>query len=217
MRRPTQTGRPVEQGPRVNEKIREAEVRLIDGEGGQVGVVTIEVALRMAQDAGLDLVEVSPQAVPPVCRLIDYGKYKYQLSKKAQEAKKKQAVIEVKEVNLTPNTDSHDIETKQNHIRKWVADKNRVKVSVKFRGREMAHQELGYRVIDELLKGIDDIVAPESRPRFEGRRLTVTLLPKSEVKASEAKATPVVSPASAPVARPKEPMPEAEAPVATNR
>jgi len=218
MRRPTQTGRPVEQGPRVNEKIREAEVRLIDGEGGQVGVVTIEVALRMAQEASLDLVEVSPQAVPPVCRLIDYGKYKYQLSKKAQEAKKKQAVIEVKEVNLTPNTDSHDIETKQNHIRKWVADKNRVKVSVKFRGREMAHQELGYRVIDELLKGIDDIVAPESRPRFEGRRLTVTLLPKSEVKTSEAKATPVVSPASVPVARPKEPMPEvAEAPVATPR
>lgn len=217
MRRPTQTGRPVEQGPRVNEKIREAEVRLIDGEGGQVGVVTIEVALRMAQEASLDLVEVSPQAVPPVCRLIDYGKYKYQLSKKAQEAKKKQAVIEVKEVNLTPNTDSHDIETKQNHIRKWVADKNRVKVSVKFRGREMAHQELGYRVIDELLKGIDDIVAPESRPRFEGRRLTVTLLPKSEVKASEAKATPVASPAPAPAARPKEPMPEAEATVATNR
>jgi translation initiation factor IF-3 len=171
----------------------------------------------MAQEASLDLVEVSPQAVPPVCRLIDYGKYKYQLSKKAQEAKKKQAVIEVKEVNLTPNTDSHDIETKQNHIRKWVADKNRVKVSVKFRGREMAHQELGYRVIDELLKGIDDIVAPESRPRFEGRRLTVTLLPKSEVKASEAKATPVASPAPAPAARPKEPMPEAEATVATNR
>jgi translation initiation factor IF-3 len=196
MRRPTQTGRPVEQGPRVNEKIREAEVRLIDGEGGQVGVVTIDVALRMAQDAGLDLVEVSPQAVPPVCRLIDYGKYKYQLSKKAQEAKKKQAVIEVKEVNLTPNTDSHDIETKQNHIRKWVADKNRVKVSVKFRGREMAHQELGYRVIDELLKGIDDIVAPESRPRFEGRRLTVTLLPKSEVKSAEPKPTAVTSPSA---------------------
>jgi translation initiation factor IF-3 len=227
MRRPTQTGRPVEQGPRVNEKIREAEVRLIDGEGGQVGVVTIEVALRMAQEASLDLVEVSPQAVPPVCRLIDYGKYKYQLSKKAQEAKKKQAVVEVKEVNLTPNTDSHDIETKQNHIRKWVADKNRVKVSVKFRGREMAHQELGYRVIDELLKGLDDIVAPESRPRFEGRRLTVTLLPKSEVKSAEPKPTAVPSPSSssssssaapAPAARPKEPMPEAaEAPVATPR
>jgi translation initiation factor IF-3 len=217
MRRPTQTGRPVEQGPRVNEKIREAEVRLIDGEGGQVGVVTIEAALRMAQDAGLDLVEVSPQAVPPVCRLIDYGKYKYQLSKKAQEAKKKQAVIEVKEVNLTPNTDSHDIETKQNHIRKWVADKNRVKVSVKFRGREMAHQELGYRVIDELLKGIDDIVAPESRPRFEGRRLTVTLLPKSEVKSAEPKTTPVPSSSVAPAARPKEAMPDAEPSVATPR
>ena len=182
MRRPNQFGRPVEQGPRVNEKIREAEVRLIDGEGGQVGVVSIEVALRMAQEAGLDLVEVSPQAVPPVCRLIDFGKYKYQLSKKAHEAKKKQAVIEVKEVNLTPNTDSHDIQTKQNHIRKWVADKNRVKVSVKFRGREMAHQELGFRVIDELMAGIDDLVVKEGRPRFEGRRLTVTLLPKSEAK-----------------------------------
>jgi translation initiation factor IF-3 len=194
----------VEQGPRINEKIRETEVRLIDGEGGQVGVVSIEVALRMAEEAGLDLVEVSPQAVPPVCRLIDYGKYKYQLSKKAQEAKKKQAVIEIKEVNLTPNTDTHDIETKQNHIRKWVAEKNRVKVSVKFRGREMAHQELGYRVIDELIAGIDDLVVPESRPRFEGRRLTVTLLPKAEVKTA----------APAPAA--KAPVREAAAPAAAS-
>jgi translation initiation factor IF-3 len=197
MRRPTPIGRPVEQGPRINDRIRETEVRLIDGEGAQVGVVSIEVALSMAQEASLDLVEVSPQAVPPVCRLIDYGKYKYQLSKKAQEAKKKQVVIEVKEVNLTPNTDSHDIETKQNHIRKWVSEKNRVKVSVKFRGREMAHQELGFRVIDELIAGIDDLVAPEGRPRFEGRRLTVTLLPKADAKPL-ASAAPRPTPSATP-------------------
>lgn len=187
MRRSNNLGRPVEEGPRLNQQIRVPEVRLIGADGGQLGVVKIDVALQMASDEGLDLVEVSPQASPPVCRLIDYGKFKYQMSKKAHEAKKKQSVIEVKEVNLTPNTDTHDLETKQKHIRKWVADRNRVKVSVKFRGREMAHQELGYRVIDQLVAGIDDVVALESRPRFEGRRLTVTLLPKSEVK-TEAKA-----------------------------
>lgn len=202
MRRPNRFSQPVEQGPRINDKIREPEVRLIDEEGGQVGVVSIKDALQRAEDAGLDLVEVSPQASPPVCRLIDYGKYKYQQSKKAHEAKKKQVIIEVKEVSLTPNTDSHDLKTKQNHIRRWVADKSRVKVSVKFRGREMSHQELGFRVIDQLLEGIDDIVTKEGRPRFEGRRLTVTLLPKAEVTKptgakSQSGAAAKVSPAGA--------------------
>ncbi len=188
MRRPNKFSQPVDQGPRINDKIRETEVRLIDGEGGQVGVVSIQEALDRADEAGLDLVEVSPQAKPPVCKLIDYGKYKYQQSKKAHEAKKKQAVVEVKEVSLTPNTDVHDIKTKQNHIRRWVeGDRSRVKVSVKFRGREMSHQELGFRVIDQLLDGIDDIVTKEGRPRFEGRRLTVTLMPKAEVPAKTRK------------------------------
>lgn len=171
---------PQQEGPRINEKIKALEVRLISDTGEQLGILSTRDALARALDAGLDLVEVSPEARPPVCRLIDYGKFKYQQSKKAQEAKKKQVVIEVKEVNLTPNTDHHDIETKQNHIRRWVAEKARVKVGIKFRGREMSHTDLGYKVLQELMAGIEDIVVQESSPRMEGKRLMVTLLPKSD-------------------------------------
>jgi translation initiation factor IF-3 len=175
-----QTRNPAQDGPRINERIKAAEVRLISDTGEQVGVLPIREALLKAEELGLDLVEVSPDAKPPVCRLIDYGKFKYQQSKKAQEAKKKQVVIEVKEINLTPNTDKHDIETKQNHIKRWIAEKARVRVGVKFRGREMSHIDLGYKALQELMSGIEDIVVQESAPRMEGRRLVVTLLPKSE-------------------------------------
>jgi translation initiation factor IF-3 len=170
----------VTEGPRVNAQIRALEVRLIGDDGAQLGVLPIREALSRAEEAGLDLVEVSPDAKPPVCKLIDYGKYKYQLSKKAHEAKKKQVVVEVKEVQLTPNTDKHDLETKQNHIRRWAAEKHRTKVFVKFRGRELSHMELGYRVVQELLAGLEDVVAPESMPKLEGRRLIVTLVPKAD-------------------------------------
>ncbi|WP_338636962.1 translation initiation factor IF-3 [Spirobacillus cienkowskii] len=175
-----QTRNPAQDGPRINERIKAPEVRLISDTGEQVGVLPIRDALLRAEELGLDLVEVSPDAKPPVCRLIDYGKFKYQQSKKAQEAKKKQVVIEVKEINLTPNTDKHDIETKQNHIKRWIAEKARVRVGVKFRGREMSHIDLGYKALQELMSGIEDIVVQESVPRMEGRRLVVTLLPKSE-------------------------------------
>ena len=167
-------------GLRINEGIKALQVRLIGEDGSQVGVISKQEALEKALDVGLDLVEVSPDANPPVCRLIDYGKYKYQQSKKQQEAKKKQITIEVKEINLTPNTDKHDIETKQNHIKKWIAHRNRVKVGVKFRGREMAHTELGFSVLDVLMAGINDIAVQEAPPKMEGRRLVVTLVPKSE-------------------------------------
>jgi translation initiation factor IF-3 len=180
MRPMVQNRNQAQEGPRVNTQIRALEVRLIGGDGEQVGVVSLREALARAEEAGLDLVEVSPDAKPPVCKLIDYGKFKYQLSKKAHEAKKKQAVVELKEVNLTPNTDKHDLETKQNHIKRWAAEKHRVKVFVKFRGRELSHQELGYRVVQELLKGLEEVVVPEASPKLEGRRLVVTLLPKSE-------------------------------------
>ena len=180
-----QMGSPMRQqqgqdGPRVNHKIRSSEVRLISETGEQVGVVPISEALARAEEVGLDLVEVSPEAKPPVCKLIDYGKYKYQLSKKNQEAKKKQAVVEVKEVNITPNTDTHDLETKRNHVRRWILDKNRVKVFVKFRGREMSHTEFGFKALHELLDGLSDILVQESSPRMEGKRLVVILLPRSE-------------------------------------
>ncbi|APJ04431.1 translation initiation factor IF-3 [Silvanigrella aquatica] len=175
-----QTRNPAQDGPRINDRIKATEVRLISDTGEQVGVLPIREALMRAEELGLDLVEVSPDAKPPVCRLIDYGKFKYQQSKKAQEAKKKQVVIEVKEINLTPNTDKHDIETKQNHIKRWIAEKARVRVGVKFRGREMSHIDLGYKALQELMTGLEEIVVQESTPRMEGRRLVVTLLPKSE-------------------------------------
>ncbi len=175
-----QTRNPAQDGPRINDRIKATEVRLISDTGEQVGVLPIREALSRAEELGLDLVEVSPDAKPPVCRLIDYGKFKYQQSKKAQEAKKKQVVIEVKEINLTPNTDKHDIETKQNHIKRWIAEKARVRVGVKFRGREMSHIDLGYKALQELMTGLEEIVVQESSPRMEGRRLVVTLLPKSE-------------------------------------
>lgn len=175
-----QTRNPAQDGPRINDRIKATEVRLISDTGEQVGVLPIREALSRAEELGLDLVEVSPDAKPPVCRLIDYGKFKYQQSKKAQEAKKKQVVIEVKEINLTPNTDKHDIETKQNHIKRWIAEKARVRVGVKFRGREMSHIDLGYKALQELMTGLEEIVIQESSPRMEGRRLVVTLLPRSE-------------------------------------
>ncbi len=171
---------PPQDGPRINERIRATEVRVISDSGEQLGILSIRDALLKAEEYGLDLVEVSPEAKPPVCRLVDYGKFKYQQSKKAQEAKKKQTVIEVKEINLTPNTDKHDIETKQNHIKRWINEKARVRVGIKFRGREMSHMDLGYKVLNELMLGINDIVIQEAPPKMEGKRLVVTLLPKSE-------------------------------------
>ena len=180
MRQMGQNRGQAEEGPRVNSQIRAPEVRLIGAEGEQVGVISLREAMAKAEEAGLDLVEVSPDAKPPVCKLIDYGKYKYQMSKKAHEAKKKQVVVEVKEVNLTPNTDKHDLETKQNHIKRWAAEKHRVKIFVKFRGRELSHMELGYRVLEELMKGLEDVVIFESKPKLEGRRLVANLLPKSD-------------------------------------
>lgn len=172
--------RPQDSGPRVNEKIRVPEVRVISDTGEQLGVLSVREALAIAKEAGLDLVEVSPDARPPVCRILDYGKYKYQQQKKAHEAKKKQVVIEVKEVNFTPNTDTHDIETKRNHIRRWIAEKARVKVGVKFRGREMAHIDLGHKVLKELMVGLEDIAVQEAAPRMEGKRLGIMLVPKTD-------------------------------------
>jgi translation initiation factor IF-3 len=177
---PQRNQAPTQDGPRVNDKIRVPEVRLIGEEGQQLGVVSIREALERAEEVGLDLVEVSPDAAPPVCKLIDYGKYKYQQSKKAQEAKKKQVVVEVKEIQITPSTDTHDLQTKQNHIRRWIEEKCRVRVFVRFRGREMSHSEIGFRTLAELLTPLDSIMVQEAPPKFEGRRLAVTILPRSE-------------------------------------
>lgn len=135
-------------------------------------------AISIAKDRGYDLVEISPNADPPVCKIIDYGKFKYQLSKKTQEAKKKQTVIQIKEIKLRPKTDIHDIEVKSKHIRRFIEDKNKVKVSVVFRGRELSHKEVGLKVMEELLKRIEDVAKIESEAKFDGKNYVVVLSPK---------------------------------------
>jgi translation initiation factor IF-3 len=135
--------------------------------------------LGIAKDRGYDLVEIAPNADPPVCKIIDFGKFKYQLNKKSQEAKKKQTVIQVKEIKLRPKTDVHDIDVKVNHIKRFIEDKNKVKITVVYRGRELAHQEIGYRVMEEVMNRISDIVKIETPPKMEGRNLFAIVAPKS--------------------------------------
>ncbi len=160
---------------RVNHKIRVPFVRLIDPDGKQLGVVAIKEALVYAQEEDLDLVEVAPQADPPVCKVMDYGKYKYIMAKKQQEAKKKQTIIQVKEVKMRPKTDKHDFQVKLKRARKFLEKKNKVKVTVMFRGREMAHPDLGRKKLERMIEETEDIAQVEGEPRFEGRTIFVIL------------------------------------------
>lgn len=163
---------------RVNEKIRAPRVRLVDADGKQVGVVSREEALRRAQEQGLDLVEVAPQADPPVCRIMDYGQFLYQQAKKAKEARKKQTVVEVKEIKVRPKTDTHDLETKIRHIKRFLKDRNKVKVRVFFRGREITKPELGLEVLNKILSAVEAEAQVEMKPRMEGRQMIMILAPK---------------------------------------
>ena len=163
---------------RVNEKIRAPRVRLVDADGKQLGIVSREEALRRAQDQGLDLVEVAPQADPPVCRIMDYGQFLYQQAKKAKEARKKQTVVEVKEIKVRPKTDIHDLETKIRHIKRFLKDKNKVKVRVFFRGREITKPELGKEVLNKILAAVEEQAQVEMKPRMEGRQMIMILAPK---------------------------------------
>lgn len=150
-------------------------MRLIGPEGKQFGIVTISEALKRAEEYGLDLVEVAPNAKPPVCRILDYGKYRYEKSKKERESKKKQHVITVKEIRLRPKTDVHDLETKLKQARKFLEQKNKVKVTVIFRGREMAYQQMGYDILNKVIENLSDIAQPETNAKMEGRRLVMVL------------------------------------------
>lgn len=143
-----------------------------------IGVVSINAALEAAEQAGLDLVEVSPQADPPVCKILDFGKYKYEAQKKKNEAKKKQKVIEVKEIKLRPNIDDHDYEVKMRNARRFIEDGDKVKVTMRFRGREMAHQDLGMNVLNRVRDELDEKAKVESMPRMEGRQMTMVLAPR---------------------------------------
>ncbi|MGQ9668556.1 MAG: translation initiation factor IF-3 [Desulfosoma sp.] len=162
----------------INEKIRARQVRVIGADGSQLGILSLEEALNAAREEGLDLVEVAPTADPPVCKIMDYGKFRYQQSKRSQEAKKKQTVIQVKEVKLRPKTDEHDIQTKVRHIRRFLAQKDKAKVTVIFRGREIAFKDRGEMVLQRVLEELKDEVVVEMPPKIEGRNLVMILAPK---------------------------------------
>lgn len=173
-RRPT-ISRPVQ--TRVNERIRIREVRLIDEEGNQVGIIATRDALDMARQRGLDLVEVAPNAIPPVCRLMDYGKFRYEQSRKERESRKNQHVIELKEVRIRPKIDEHDLETKGRQAAKFLDHGDKVKMTVTFRGREMAHPDLGKALLDQLIESLRPHGTVEQMPRLEGRAMTVIMNP----------------------------------------
>jgi translation initiation factor IF-3 len=165
-------------GPRVNHQINVPQVRLVREDGTMVGVVTTREAITMAADAGLDLVEVSPNATPPVCKILDLGKFKYEEQKRKNEARKKQKVIEVKEIKLRPGIDIHDYEVKMRSIHRFLEEGDKVKVTMRFRGREMAHQELGVKVLDRVKADLDEIAKVESQPKMEGRQMIMVISPK---------------------------------------
>ena len=169
---------PTREGPRINEEIGVMRVRLVDQRGQMVGVVGRNEALDMAANAGLDLVEIAPNADPPVCKILDFGKYKYEEQKKKNEARKKQKIIEVKEIKLRPGIDDHDYEVKRRSMVKFIEEGDKVKVTMRFRGRELAHQELGMDVLIRVRDDLDEIAKVEQMPRMEGRQMTMVVSPK---------------------------------------
>ncbi|MDE9451760.1 translation initiation factor IF-3 [Aliiroseovarius sp. Z3] len=167
-------------GPRVNERIKAPEIRLIGADGENVGVVTPAQAMLMAEDAGLDLVEISPNASPPVCKIMDFGKFKYEQQKRESEARKKQKTIEVKEVKFRPNTDTHDYNVKMRNVFKFLENGDKVKVTLRFRGREMAHQNLGRELLERVAEDTKDVGKVENMPKMEGRQMVMMIGPLSK-------------------------------------
>ena len=167
-----------DQNVRVNDQIRISPIRLIDEEGEQLGIISIEEAREKASDRGLDLVEVAPEARPPVCRMMDYGKYKYELARKARQAKKKQHTMQVKEVKFRPGIEDHDYEFKVRHVRRFLDEGDKVKCTMMFRGRQMAHPELGEEVLQQVMEDVSDIGKVESRPKQEGRSMFMVISPR---------------------------------------
>ncbi len=162
----------------MNTEIDVTQVRLIDAENNMVGVVPLREALWAAEEVGLDLVEVSPGAEPPVCKVLDYGKYKYEAQKKKNEARKKQKTVDVKEIKLRPNIDDHDYEVKMRNARRFIGEGDKVKVTLRFRGREMAHQELGMNVLVRVRDELDEMAKVEQMPKMEGRQMVMVLAPR---------------------------------------
>ena len=162
----------------INERIRDSEVRLVSESGEQLGIMSSREALKLAREADLDLVKIAPNAKPPVCKIIDYGKYRYELARKEKEAKKKQKTMEVKEVRLSPNIDTNDLNTKANQARKFITKGDKVKVTLRFRGREMAHVNYSKQILDSFYERLEDIAVVDKNPKMEGRSMVMFLSQK---------------------------------------
>ncbi len=184
MRRPPRRRRrlmePERSGPRVNDRIRVTRVLVIDDEGRRLGEFMTEDAIQLARERGMDLIEVAPNARPPVCKIGDFGRIKYEQQKKEREAKKKQSTIVVKEIKLRPKTDEHDFEVKTKHARRFLEEGNKVKVTVRFRGREMAHRDIGNDRCREVAEAVEDVGVVETRPSMEGRQMFMILAPRKK-------------------------------------
>lgn len=164
-------------GLRVNREIRAPQIRVIDEAGQMIGVLTVPEALRIAEDRGLDLLEIAPTAQPPTCKIMDYGKWKYENKKKANQARKNQVIVTIKEVQMRPRTDQHDFVTKMNHSRRFLLDGDKVKITLRFLGREMAHQELGFELLNKCIEYVKDLAMVEAAPKMEGRNMFLMLAP----------------------------------------
>ena len=162
----------------INEQIRDREVRLIGPDGEQIGVVSSREAQKIADEAGLDLVKIAPNAKPPVCKVIDYGKYRYELARKEKEARKKQKVVELKEIRLSPNIDSNDLNTKMNAAKKFLSKGDKVKITLRFRGREMAHMNASKHILDDFAESLAEVAVVEKAPKVEGRSISMVLAEK---------------------------------------
>ena len=165
------------QGPKANERIKALDVQVIGSEGNNLGVMQLKQAIQMAKDEGLDLIEISPNANPPVCKIMDMGKYKYDLQKKANQAKKKQKIVSLKEIKLRPGTEIHDYNFKIKNAKKFISKGDKVKFTVKFKGREMQHTDLGKDLMEKIIEETKDIAKVESKPKFEGRQMVMIIQP----------------------------------------
>ena len=162
----------------INEEIRDKEVRLIDFDGTQLDIVSIDVAMNKAEERGMDLVKIAPQAKPPVCKIMDYGKYRFEMAKREKEAKKNQKIVSIKEIKMSPSIDVHDFDTKVNHTKKFLSSGDKVKITVRFRGRELHHTQLGFELLAKFADAISESGSVEKNAKLEGRNMTMTVAPK---------------------------------------
>jgi translation initiation factor IF-3 len=183
-----------QQGPRINHRIRVPQVRVIGADGAMLGVLDTHEAQRMAREAGLDLVEVNPKAYPPVCKIMDFGKFKYEEKKRTNEAKKRQAIVELKEIKLRPKTDVHDLEVKINHARRFLEEGNKVKITCRFRGREITHPEAAEKQLHAVVDRTKDLAMVELTPRMEGRNMTLVMAPVTKPTQPKPKPRPSLQP-----------------------